>query len=109
MVSKPATRVNMKSNKIALTEEQLEMYRHLSTCRVANAIETFHERLRNEGFAGGNIRCLFPKLAPMIGHAATIKCSRLGSTDRPANLSRPQRLVGLYPFRPGSARRGGAG
>ncbi len=40
---------------------------------MSNTIETFHERLRNEGFMGGNVRCLFPQLQPMIGYAATVK------------------------------------
>jgi 4-hydroxy-4-methyl-2-oxoglutarate aldolase len=56
-----------------LTFEQLESLRRLDACTLANAIETFHERLRNEGFMGHNVRCLFPQLQPMIGYAATIK------------------------------------
>lgn len=58
-----------------LTAEQLEILRQLDACTVANAIETFHERLRNEGFADHSIRCLFPQLPPMIGYAATVKIS----------------------------------
>jgi len=56
-----------------LTFEQLEALRRLDACTLANAIETFHERLRNEGFMGHNVRCLFPQLQPMIGYAATVK------------------------------------
>jgi 4-hydroxy-4-methyl-2-oxoglutarate aldolase len=56
-----------------LTFEQLESLRGLDACTLANAIETFHERLRNEGFMGHNVRCLFPQLQPMIGYAATVK------------------------------------
>lgn len=56
-----------------LTFEQLEALRRLDACTLANAIETFHERLRNEGFMGHNVRCLFPYLQPMIGYAATVK------------------------------------
>ena len=56
-----------------LTLEQLESLRRLDACLLANAIETFHERLRNEGFMGHNVRCLFPQLQPMIGYAATVK------------------------------------
>lgn len=47
--------------------------RLLDSCIVANAIETFHERLRNEGFADGSIHCAFPKLGSMVGYAATVK------------------------------------
>lgn len=56
-----------------LTFEQLEALRQLDACTLANAIETFHERLRNEGFMGHAVRCLFPNLQPMIGYAATVK------------------------------------
>ncbi len=56
-----------------LTSEQLEILRRLDACTLANAIETFHERLRNEGFADNSVRCLFPHFRPMLGHAATVK------------------------------------
>jgi regulator of RNase E activity RraA len=56
-----------------LTPEQLEALQRLDACTLANAIETFHERLRNEGFMDHTIRCLFPSLQPMIGYAATVK------------------------------------
>jgi len=56
-----------------LTAEQIEILRRLDACTVANAIETFHERLRNEGFADNSVRCLFPHLPPMLGYAATVK------------------------------------
>jgi 4-hydroxy-4-methyl-2-oxoglutarate aldolase len=56
-----------------LTPEQLESLRRLDACTLANAIETFQERLRNEGFVDHSVRCLFPRLQPMLGYAATIK------------------------------------
>jgi regulator of RNase E activity RraA len=56
-----------------LTPGQLESLRRLDTCTVANAIETFHIRLRNEGFAAGCLRCRFPQLQTMVGHAVTLK------------------------------------
>lgn len=55
-----------------LTSEQLEILRRLDACTLANAIETFRVRLRNEGFIDSSVRCLFPRLAPMVGYAATI-------------------------------------
>ena len=58
---------------ISLTAEQLEAIRRLDACTVANAIETFHERLRNAGFVDYTVHCLFPRLQPMVGYAATIK------------------------------------
>jgi regulator of RNase E activity RraA len=56
-----------------LTPEQLEALRRLDACTLANAIETFQQRLRNEGFMDGSVRCLFPHLQPMLGYAATVK------------------------------------
>jgi len=55
-----------------LTQEQLESLRRLDACTLANAIETFHQRLRNEGFVDHRVQCLFPRLQPMIGYAATV-------------------------------------
>ncbi len=56
-----------------LTPEQLEALRRLDACTVANAIETFHVRLRNEGFADHSVHCLFPRFESMLGYAVTIK------------------------------------
>jgi regulator of RNase E activity RraA len=56
-----------------MTWEELEALQRLDACTLANAIETFHERLRNEGFVDHTVRCLFPRLPPMVGYAATIK------------------------------------
>jgi len=59
--------------KPALDHDQLEALRRLDACSLANAIETFHERLRNEGFMDHTVKCLFPRLEPMVGYAATVK------------------------------------
>jgi hypothetical protein len=59
--------------KPALSHDQLEALRRLDACTLANAIETFDERLRNEGFKDHTVQCLFPRLPPMQGYAATIK------------------------------------
>ncbi len=56
-----------------LTSEKMEILRRLDACTLANAIEMFHVRLRNEGFTDGSLHCLFPQLPPMVGHAATLK------------------------------------
>ncbi len=58
---------------VPLTPEQMEALRRLDACTLANAIETFDVRLRNEGFTDGALRCLFPRLPPIVGYAATIK------------------------------------
>jgi regulator of RNase E activity RraA len=72
-----------------LTSEQLEILRRVDACTLANAIETFHERLRNEGFADNSIHCLFPKLPPMLGYAATLKIR--GSAPPTASSNYPDR------------------
>jgi 4-hydroxy-4-methyl-2-oxoglutarate aldolase len=60
-----------------LTPELIAAFRRLDTCSVSNAIETFDCRLRNEGFAGATLHCLFDDLPPVVGHAVTarIHCS----------------------------------
>jgi len=63
----------MNTNPSILSSSELHALRSLDSCLVANAIETFHERLRNEGFADGSVRCLFPRMEPVVGYAATIK------------------------------------
>src|SRR5579859_1924245 len=55
-----------------LTSEQLEALRRLDAPTLANAIETFRQRLRNEGFIDPSVRCLLPKLPSMLGYAATV-------------------------------------
>jgi len=74
---------------VTLTPEQLEALRRLDACTLANAIETFHERLRNEGFADNSVHCLFPHLEPMLGYAATIKVR--GSAPPTADSRYPDR------------------
>lgn len=56
-----------------LTPAELEQFRRWSTCTVASAIEMFHVRLPNTGFADSTIRCVFPEQPPVIGHAATAR------------------------------------
>ncbi len=57
----------------ALTAEELAALRQLDTCAIANAIESFDVRLRNEGFIVNTVHCLFPRLSPLLGYAATLK------------------------------------
>jgi 4-hydroxy-4-methyl-2-oxoglutarate aldolase len=56
-----------------LTRELVEQYRQLDGPSVSNAIETFDVRLRNEGFADGRVRCLFPNQPAVVGHAVTAR------------------------------------
>lgn len=61
----------------AISPETLQALQALDTCTVANAIETFGVRLRNEGYADSSIRCLTGCDSPVVGHAVTarIRCS----------------------------------
>ena len=56
-----------------LRPAQLEQFRQLSTCLVASAIETFHVRLPNTGFADSTIRCIFQGQPSLVGYSATAR------------------------------------
>jgi 4-hydroxy-4-methyl-2-oxoglutarate aldolase len=56
-----------------LTPEQLEALRRLDAGILANAIESFQQRLRNEGFTDGSVHCSFPHLPAIVGYAVTVK------------------------------------
>lgn len=72
-----------------LSAQQLMALRGLNSCLVANVIETFHERLRNEGFVDHSVRSLFPDLPPMVGYAATVRIR--GSAPPTADREYPER------------------
>ena len=56
-----------------LTAQQLDELRQLSSCTIANAIECFNIRPRNQGFMSPDIRCMFPNLGVMVGYAVTAR------------------------------------
>jgi 4-hydroxy-4-methyl-2-oxoglutarate aldolase len=58
---------------LRLRAELVDAFRRLDTCKVANALETFNVRLRNEGFADSSIRGRFENLPAVIGHAVTAR------------------------------------
>jgi hypothetical protein len=62
---------------VSTATDGLRALRAFDGAAIANAIETFDVRLRNEGFADASIRALFPELPPAVGYAATakIRCS----------------------------------
>ena len=72
-----------------LTPGQLEILRRLDACTLANAIETFHARLRNEGFTDNSVHCQFSQLPPLLGYAATVKVR--GSAPPTAERDYPDR------------------
>jgi 4-hydroxy-4-methyl-2-oxoglutarate aldolase len=64
----------------ALAPADFGRLRTLDTCTVSNAIERLDLRPRNEGFVHGTVRCLFPRLPPMLGYAVT---GRIRSSAQP--------------------------
>jgi regulator of RNase E activity RraA len=63
-----------------VSSEVFDFLRGTDTCTVSNAIETFNVRMRNEGFVHGDVRCMFPEIAPVAGYAVT---ARLRATAPP--------------------------
>jgi hypothetical protein len=55
----------------ALDRTVLDELQSFSAPSLSNGIETFDVRPRNEGFADGTVRCMFPDLGARIGYAAT--------------------------------------
>jgi 4-hydroxy-4-methyl-2-oxoglutarate aldolase len=64
-----------------LSSCQLEAIQQFDTCTIANAIEQFGVRLRNEGFTRPGLRCVTLSNTRLLGYAAT---SKVRSSDPPA-------------------------
>jgi regulator of RNase E activity RraA len=47
----------------------IDALRKISSPSIANAIETFNVRPRNQGFMSSEMRSLFPELGPIVGYA----------------------------------------
>ena len=60
----------------------LDELRSFSAPSLSNGIETFDVRPRNEGFADGTLRCMFPDLGARIGYAATAAMRSAADGDR---------------------------
>ncbi|HME92684.1 MAG TPA: RraA family protein [Methylomirabilota bacterium] len=56
---------------MTLTTQQIDALRKITSPSVANAIETFKVRPRDEGNVSSSIRALFPAMGPMVGYAVT--------------------------------------
>jgi regulator of RNase E activity RraA len=56
-----------------LNEQEFRDLAAIDSCTVANAIERFDIRLRNEGFTEGELTCRFPQLPVMLGYAFTMQ------------------------------------
>ncbi len=55
----------------AVPAADFDRLKRLDTCTVSNVIERLNVRLRNEGFVHASVRCLFPRMPPMLGYAVT--------------------------------------
>ena len=64
----------------SITPEEVEAIRRFDTSTIPNAAETLNVRPRNEGYIQGPMQCLFPKLPPVAGFAAT---GRMRSSSPP--------------------------
>jgi 4-hydroxy-4-methyl-2-oxoglutarate aldolase len=56
-----------------LTDTELDALRRYNTPTISNAIELFDVRPRHLGFLPHTIRCLLPKLGPIVGYAVTAR------------------------------------
>ena len=63
-----------------LSPQQLEAILRYDTCTIANAIESFGVRLRNEGFTRPGLNCVTGSEQRILGYAATFK---VRSSDPP--------------------------
>src|SRR5271169_1295805 len=66
--------------KQPLSPSQLAAIRQFDTCTIANAIERFGVRLRNEGFSRPGLHCVTGGSPRLLGYAAT---SKIRSADPP--------------------------
>ena len=56
---------------MALTTQQIDALKKITSPSVANAIETFNVRPREQGNLSSDIKALFPEMGPMVGYACT--------------------------------------
>lgn len=62
-----------------LTPEQLAALQEIDSPTISNAIERFKIRPRLEGFAGWELRCMFPERGSTVGYAVT--CTADSTTE----------------------------
>lgn len=56
-----------------ISSEILARLAQFGSCNIADAIETFNVRLRNEGFNDPSVRSFTPDFPPVIGYATTLR------------------------------------
>lgn len=62
-----------------LTPEQIQELSAIDSPTISNAIERFRIRPRLQGFAGWDLRCIFPDLGSTVGYAVT--CTADSTTE----------------------------
>ena len=67
----------------ALSQDVLDALKRYDSPTLANAIETFDVRPRDVGFAGMDVRSMFPDLGVMVGYAATATIRARGRPQEP--------------------------
>ena len=85
-----AAPVSAATQKTPLPHAELLAVARLDTPTVANAIETFDVRPRNEGFMGPEVRSIFPDFPSIAGYAVT--CKIRAKEPRPQSGSYVQRF-----------------
>ena len=81
-----------------LSQDELDALRAITTPTIANAIETFKVRSRAEGFTDSTVRCIFPELGAMVGHAVTAK---IAAREQAQNTPRPWEMWDAMAQAPG--------
>lgn len=74
------THNHLDSVSAPVSREVLHELRQFDTCAIANAIEGFGVRLRNQGFTGPGLRCVTGGFPRVLGYAATC---RVRTSDPP--------------------------
>ena len=86
-----------------LTTQEVEALKKITSPSVANAIETFKVRPREQGNLSSDIRARFPEMGPMVGYAVAVRHPGRAGADR-GPPGQHLRLVGLRPHHPGAPR-----
>ena len=74
-----------------IAEDQLAFLESVDSPTIANAIESFKVRDRNEGLIGGEVRARYPELPPRVGTALTVTM-----TNTPGPVAGRERWWQMY-------------
>src|SRR5262245_22866857 len=75
-----------------LTSEQVLALQAVDTATITNAIDSLHVRPVTSGYSSMELRCMFPELTPMVGHAVTC----IADSSTPAIPGRVGQNLRLY-------------